>query len=441
MYEKKVNLRIIVAKKGLIVSGEIRNFAGLNSGQTRGVPQSAPHKSMISNHLTQLFNRWAFDGFSALIISMVIAAIILPNIILISYRKRLFRADDNRKIHAGYVPRLGGVAFMPSILIALAIVVGISHLPWPEGLEYGFGQLMTRSELAELAFGIAAMLMIYIVGIADDIAGVSYRVKLAVQAAGAMLIVCSGLRIESLGGFCGVYEIDPMTGNILTIVVVMLIVNAMNFFDGIDGLAAGLTLSALTYYALICFNEKCYGYFTLAMASIGAIVPFFYYNVYGKSKKHNKIFMGDTGSLTLGLLLSVAAIKCSNLSADASMGYASPVALAFSPLVLPCFDLLRVCHARIRSGVSPFKPDRTHLHHKLLAEGLSQGKAATWLVVLSAVVVAINSALCSMGIAPHIVLGIDFALWLIFNHSLNIKLRKRLKADSKAREYYKFHNL
>lgn len=383
--------------------------------------------------LTLPINTWIINGILALTISVLITGILIPKILLISYRKKLFDIPDKRKIHHGTVPRLGGMAFMPAILLALALVSGVNMLvPMrPEGMA----PLLCSSELLELCFGFSALMMMYLTGLADDLIGVRYRAKFAVQIAAALLIVGSGLKVEYLGGFLGVYGLPEWIADVLTVMVLLLVINSINLIDGIDGLASGLSAFALAFYAFVFYCSGEYAYFMLAIASLGTLVPFFYYNVFGDQKVGKKIFMGDTGALTTGVILGVLAIKASSLPAMPEIAYNAPLAIAFSPLVVPCFDVLRVFFHRIRSGRSPFEPGHTHIHHKLLALGMSQRRAMLSIITLSAFVVTMNIVLITH-LSIFGVLMVDIVSWTAFNMLLSRSIRRRILIKPEIAEIY-----
>ncbi len=388
---------------------------------------------MTTNFITLPFNSWIFNGVFALLISMLVTGILIPRILLISYRKNLFDVPDKRKIHHGAVPRLGGMAFMPSILLALAIVAGVNILM--AGAQPESVSRFCPSDMVELCFGFSALMMMYLVGLADDLVGVRYRAKFAAQIVAAVLIVSSGMTVDDLEGFLGIGELEPWVADVLTVVVMLLVINAINLIDGIDGLASGLSAFALAFYAFIFFNAGDYLYFMLSMASFGTLVPFFYYNVFGNQKVGKKIFMGDTGALTSGLILSVLAIKASSLSPIPDIDFNYPLAIGFSPLVVPCLDVLRVFFHRIRAGRSPFEPGQTHIHHKLLALGMKQRVAMLVIISLSAMITLLNIVLAKH-LSIFMVLAIDIIGWTTFNIALTKAIERRKKTHPQIAEIY-----
>lgn len=388
---------------------------------------------MTTNLITSPFNTWIFNGFFALIISMLLTGILIPRILLISYRKKLFDVPDKRKIHHGTVPRLGGMAFMPSILLALTIVAGVNILMAIEP-QVAVSRFCP-SDILELCFGFSALMMMYLIGLADDLVGVRYRAKFVAQIIASVLIVSSGMTIDNLEGFIGIYALSPWVADVLTLMVLLLVINAINLIDGIDGLASGLSAIALAFYAFLFFKAGDYLYFMLSMASFGTLVPFFYYNVFGDQKVGKKIFMGDAGALTTGLILSVLAIKTSSLSSIPDIYFNDPLAIGFSPLVVPCLDEIRVFFHRLRAGRSPFEPGHTHIHHKLLALGMKQRSAMLTIITLSAFITLLNIMLVKY-LSVFMVLAIDIVGWTAFNIILTRKIQHRKKTNPEIVEIY-----
>ncbi|MDE6027238.1 MAG: undecaprenyl/decaprenyl-phosphate alpha-N-acetylglucosaminyl 1-phosphate transferase, partial [Muribaculaceae bacterium] len=276
----------------------------------------------------------------------------------------------------------------------------------------------------QLLFFAAALLMIYLLGIADDLIGVRYRAKFIFQTLGGILLVISGLWVRDLFGFLWVTEVATWVGWLLTVFLVIYVLNAINLIDGIDGLASGLSLVAFAWYTYIFYIAGDYISMLIAGASLGTLIPFFYYNVFGKASAHNKIFMGDTGSLTIGLILVFLTLKISELPDSGALGNNNPFILAIAPIIIPCFDVVRVFIHRLRQGRNPFLPDKSHIHHKLLALGFAQSKALILILISDAVLIALNF-FCSPYIgATWIVIG-DIAVWTCANIYLTSAIRNR----------------
>jgi len=362
---------------------------------------------------------WIYIDIIAFFTVVVLAGFIIPQILLIAFRKNLFDEVDPRKIHKGTVPRLGGIAFFPAILFAMLIVLGFCMLEADTEIVSGF-----ISNLASLSFMTSAIIILYLIGMADDLIGIKYRAKFVAQIFAASLIIIGGVLLDDLHGFLWVYAMPTAVSVALTILLTVFITNAINLIDGIDGLASGLSAIACAFYGYVCYNAGLYIYSVLAFATLGALVPFFYYNVFGNAAKHSKIFMGDTGSLTIGLILSVLAIKICSLHGNDEMGHANLGVIAFAPLLIPCCDVVRVYLHRIKQHKSPFLPDKNHIHHKLLALGMTQRAAMPTIVLSSVVLTALNYWL-SAHINITLLFFLDLTLWLIANSILSRTIRCR----------------
>lgn len=377
---------------------------------------------------------WLLNGILVLFLSVVLTGILIPKILLISFRKNLFDIPDARKIHQGTVPRLGGIAFTPAIILSLSTVCGLNILSVDDSARE-IVPLVFRGDALQLCFGLCALMMLYLVGLADDLIGVKYRAKFVVQIVAALLLVWSGMTIDNLHGFLGIYELTPFAAGALTVITILLIVNAINLIDGIDGLASGLSAIALGFYAVAAFQTKCYTYAMLSLAAVGTQIPFFYYNVFGDAKVGKKIFMGDTGALTTGLIISFVAIRMSRLDLDSTMPGESPMVVAFSPLLVPCMDVVRVFFHRIMRGHSPFLPGRTHIHHKLLALGIPQRYAMITIMCISMGYIALDLVL-SPHISIDVILVIDFLLWVVGNMLLTRWIHLRQQKKPETRDLY-----
>ena len=206
----------------------------------------------------------------------------------------------------------------------------------------------------------------------------------------------------------------------LTILVVVFIINAMNLIDGIDGLASGLSSVAMLYYFFIFILYGEYLYAVTAIATLGVLIPFFFYNVFGDPTKQKKIFMGDTGTLTIGILICFLSFKMSMMSYSEGDHLPNPLISAYSPLLVPCFDVIRVYMGRVRRGVNPFLPDKTHIHHKLLAIGMPQRVAMVGILMVS-----LLFTFCNIGLSYYLditcIVGIDAVVWTLANMWLSKK--------------------
>lgn len=362
---------------------------------------------------------WITNDLISFSIALVLAGIIIPQILLIAFRKKLFDEVDERKIHKGVVPRLGGIAFFPSILFSIAVVVGFNLKFF--GVET-FG-VFTES-MVPVYFMICAVLLMFLVGMADDLVGVRYVAKFIVQIIASLLIVFSGMSIDNLFGFLWLNELPEWFVWMVTCFAVVYVVNAINLIDGIDGLASGLSTVAFVFYAVIFYYSGEYVYSMLSSAAAGTLLPFFYHNVFGNAKKQKKIFMGDTGALTTGMIMVFCAIAVLHIDRTVFSTDYNLVVMAISPLIIPCFDVVRVYLHRVERHRNPFLPDKCHIHHKLLALGLNQRTALCVIMAWAVLFIVVNVVL-SPYCNPTVLVGADVLIWTLAKVILSKAIARR----------------
>lgn len=345
----------------------------------------------------------------SLLISIILSALIIPRILVVAFRKKLFDIPDERKVHSGIIPRLGGISFVPTILFSLAFTTGLRYLI---GYEIPVNRL--HFIIPEFYFLICGLTLLYLSGIKDDLVGLRYRSKFVIQIIAASLIPLSGLWINNLYGLFGIDELTPWLGIPFTILLTVFIVNAINLIDGIDGLASGLSsISLLTLGSLYIYYDQ-WIYAMLAFSTLGVLLPFFYYNVFGKVNRCKKIFMGDTGSLTLGYILAFLAIAYANNNSERAPYSEGAIVVAFSTLIVPMFDVIRVILVRARNHKSLFNADRNHIHHKFLAMGLNPSKAMICILIMASMFCCLNIILASAVNNNFLLLG-DIIIWVGLN--------------------------
>lgn len=357
---------------------------------------------------------------SAFVSAVILGRIIIPNILIISLRKRLFDVPDERKVHKRPIPRLGGVTFFPVILFSLCVFTAVRLMT-----GHGPADTSTTDLVCEFLFLTGGLTLLYIVGIADDLIGVRYRKKFLVQIISAAMFPLSGLYINNFYGLFGIYLIPAEVGIPLTMLLVVFITNAINLIDGIDGLASGLSMVALLVFGVLFVHFRMWSYAMLAFVTVGVIIPFFSYNVFGSADLGRKIFMGDTGSLTLGYILSFFVIKYCMYEPDMLLTMkTSPVLVSFSVLMVPCLDVIRVVLRRARNKRSLFMPDKTHIHHKFLAMGFSPRRALVTIQLMSACFCAFT-IVAILYMNNTLVFVIDVVVWTLLNLWFDHVISKR----------------
>ncbi|MCM1076405.1 MAG: undecaprenyl/decaprenyl-phosphate alpha-N-acetylglucosaminyl 1-phosphate transferase [Bacteroides sp.] len=368
---------------------------------------------------------WTANSLIIFGLCALLAGVLIPQILLIAYRRNLFDEVNERKIHKGLVPRLGGIAFVPVILLSIAILLEAN-------LKLGFHSFAAAlyNCYMPLLSTFIALQLLYLVGIADDLIGVKYRAKFVVQLVCAIFLLGGGVWFSNLGGALGINEVSPWFGFPFTVIVLVFLMNAINLIDGIDGLASGLSSIACIIYGFAFIFLSEYALAILSFATLGVLAPFFYYNVFGDVTKHKKIFMGDTGSLTIGLILGVLGTIL-YVHPNTELIDVHPAVIAFSPLIVPCFDVIRVYMLRIRQHRSPFLPDKSHIHHKFLAAGMKPRAAMITIVSVSALFTIVNFCLTAFfNTDINILIVIDIVAWVAGNYWVSAAIKRNKAAQS-----------
>lgn len=303
--------------------------------------------------------------FVPALLAVVLGALFIPRILLVAYRKRLFDPVTDRKLHSCIIPRLGGISFVPiqCCLFALTVVLVF---------KFGIGGWALQSWALISHFGLlfCGLLVLYIVGLGDDLIGIGFKWKFLFQILVACFFPLSGLWINDFYGLFSIHGISPWIGMPLTVFVVVLVINAINLMDGLDGLCAGLVAIGCLVFGLLFYFSGAYVHALFAFITTGAVAPFFYYNVFGVGRKGRKIFMGDIGSTTLGYSLAFLALSYVMNNPFIKPFSSSSIVIAYSILLLPVLDVARVMFVRWKSGKPLYSADQNHLHHLLLRLGL-----------------------------------------------------------------------
>lgn len=283
-------------------------------------------------------------------VSFIITFLAIPVVLQIAEQKKLYDIPDERKVHTRPVASLGGVGIFGGFLLASLLSIQ-GHLS-PE-FQYFF----------------AAALVIFFLGLKDDLMVLSASKKFVGQViAASILIHLGGIRLDSMHGLLGFDTVPEGFGLALSYLTIIVVINSFNLIDGIDGLAASLGVLTMLVFGSYFFAIEQQAYALLAFAMGGSLIAFLIFNHHPA-----KIFMGDSGSLMIGLVNSILVIKFINSAGSPAVAIpiGSAVAIGFSILIVPLLDTLRVFAIRIFNGRSPFTPDRNHVHHLLLDRGLN----------------------------------------------------------------------
>lgn len=299
-----------------------------------------------------------------------ITYIAIPSIVAISRKLKLYERTKSRGSHKGSIPTLGGVAIFAGIVTSGAIF-------YPDAIIH------------EYRYVLAAMVILFFTGVKDDLVYMNPRKKLIVQLFVALIVILLGdIRITTFHGFLGIEEIPYVVSVIFSVFVYIVLINGFNLIDGIDGLASGVAFIATTAFGILFIfageDSSVYEPFILS----GSLAAFFIFNVFSSK---NKIFLGDTGSLTVGFVIATITInflECGNIK-NYGFPFNSVPSLAIGILIVPLFDTLRVFTLRIFGGDSPFHADRKHIHHRLLDLGFTHLKSTLIILCANLLIIAV----------------------------------------------------
>lgn len=282
-------------------------------------------------------------------VSFIITFLAVPVVLEVAEKKKLFDIPNERKVHTRLVASLGGVGIFGGFILASLLSIQ-GHLNY------------------EFQYFFAAALVIFFLGLKDDLIILSASKKFIGQIiAASILIHLGGIRLDSMYGLLGFERLPEAFGLALSYLTIIVVINSFNLIDGVDGLAASLGILTMLVFGSYFFAIGYQAYALLAFAMAGSLGAFMIFNHHPA-----RIFMGDSGSLMIGLINSILVIKFINVANDPLVAIPVPsaVAIGFSILIVPLLDTLRVFSVRILNGVSPFTPDRNHVHHLLLDRGM-----------------------------------------------------------------------
>ncbi len=301
--------------------------------------------------------------FIPFFISLFLVIWIHPRLVKIALLKNIVDNPDARKLQRTPVPVLGGVA------VFFGIVIGIGSV----------GGVVNSSGL--LIIIMAMMAMLY-TGTMDDILNLSPALRFLIEILVVLLLIhVGGYCIDNFHGLWGIGQIPRWIAVPLTVVASVGIINAINLIDGVNGLSSGFCILACIMFGTLFYLSGCMKMTLLAVVSVGALIPFFFHNVFGKT---SRMFIGDGGTLVMGTVMSVFVIEILRTDSPCVGFLGANVGLipfTLAVLCIPVFDTLRVMSTRILKGISPFHPDKTHLHHMFI--GLGASHMATTLAILS----------------------------------------------------------
>jgi|688.fasta_scaffold188351_2 UDP-N-acetylmuramyl pentapeptide phosphotransferase/UDP-N-acetylglucosamine-1-phosphate transferase len=317
----------------------------------------------------------------------------IPTLIQAAHNGRFFdKPDHERKVHLADIPNLGGVAIFFGFLFGCILFLKAI------ALEYS-------------NFLLGASMIVFAMGIRDDLMGLNAYVKIFIQLIAAFLVVYfGGVRIDTLFGLFGVQDLPILISIPFSIFIIIVITNAINLIDGIDGLATLIGIVITAAFGIVFLQMNQLGWSRISFALCGALLGFIRYNF-----SPAKIFMGDTGAYIIGFILAILTIQFMELNRFDTITNNDPFiksspAVGIGFMFVPLFDTLRVFMIRISQGKSPFFADRRHMHHFLLDRGWNHRQTSLFLAGMSVFFIFFSLALQNIGsfylIGILIVIGI-----------------------------------
>lgn len=341
----------------------------------------------------------------AFFISLLISLIVVPEVIRNFIKNEVYDIPGGRKVHGSKTPSLGGIG----IFVALAVTT-LFFVP--------------SSSLVDIRYLMLALILIFFMGVRDDLIGLSPNNKLIIQLLASIVVVGFGkYQLSSLYGLLPFPELPDWAEVVLTTFVLIVMTNAFNLIDGINGLAGGVALTILialgTYFYFVHEVKLA----VLCASGAGGVLGFLRYNW-----NEARVFMGDTGSMVLGFLITLMLISFLNVneSLDESSMFkvSSPVSICLALVIYPVFDTTRIVVVRLKNGKSPFKSDKKHIHHILLRTGASHQKIAVIAVVYTLFWLGVTYGLSFYlsDFIIFIIIGCSFVLIPLF---LNFQLKSK----------------
>lgn len=303
----------------------------------------------------------------AAVTAYVICYVSMPAIIKMAELKNLIDTPDgNRKLRDKTIPTLGGIGIFSAFIISYSV--------WGQAVN-----------MEAFPFFVASMFILFLMGVRDDIIELKALTKLLVQIVAVLVLVYGGdVRIAGFGGLLGIGEIPAAVASIATVVILLALINAYNLIDGIDGLAGGVGTIVCFIFGIWFWGAGFLSYALLSFSLAGALIGFLAFNLYPA-----KIFMGDTGAMSVGFVLgflSVEFLALNEMVAGNAWHIRNGEVFAVSILILPIVDTLRVIAIRLKRGERLFKADRNHIHHRILDMGVSHRQAALILCLFNGVI-------------------------------------------------------
>ncbi len=317
--------------------------------------------------------------------SFLVVLLATPSLIKVAILKRLFDAPgDTRKLHTRMIPTIGGIIIFAGTLFSFSLWFPSKTIHDP---------VVLFNAMKDYKFIVSTLLVMFFVGVKDDIIGTAPVKKLVAHLiVGMVLVLMADIRIVSMHGIFGIYILEYWASIFLSLFTYIVVVNAFNLIDGVDGLAGGIGFIVSSAFGAWFALAGDPVMAALAFSLSGALLGFLMFNF-----SPAKLFMGDSGSLTIGLIISILAIKLIGFDVSAIqnpfvLNISKPV-FAMAVLVYPLVDTLRIFIYRAVRGVSPFSADRNHIHHRLIDIGCTHRQTAVILYSINILIIALTLSL------------------------------------------------
>lgn len=347
------------------------------------------------------------------ITAFVISFLIVPVIIKYSLKKNLVDVPGRRKIHKRETPSMGGIAIFCGFFISLLI--------WVELAEW-----------KEIKFILVSLFVIFFIGVRDDLVPLKPSLKLVGQILAAIVLISLfDLRLKSLYGLFGIYELPLIASYLLTLFTIIIITNSFNLIDGLDGLAGSVAIIALLSFGIWYFLIGDQVFAVLCFAMLGSILAFLIFNW-----EPSEVFMGDTGALVIGLMLAIMAIHfidVNDLYKNNKYHFNASVTTAACFIIIPLVDTLRIIILRLKKGKSPFTPDKSHIHHAIMRLGMNHSKTTMMLAGIQLLYIALAVVFNDVH-ESYMLIGI-ILLSVTLSVTLDYLILKKLSTTKSEEEY------
>ncbi len=366
--------------------------------------------------LKQIFIDYPLVYYVSIVsLAFVLVRFSIPSIIHAANKHKLYDVLDlHRKEHSNNISPLGGIGLFCGFTITVLLFATTVHYQ-------------------EANFLLASSILLFAIGIKDDIYGVSPRTKFALQIIVAfIMVVLGGFRLTSLYGVFNIWDVHPIAGGLFSMALIIFINNAFNLIDGVDGLAGvvGAIVTACFGVFFALSGEVPYAF--IAFAMLGSILGFLVFNY-----PPAKIFMGDTGSLIIGLVTVVLAIKfieINKIGVTPNPYFNSAPAIAVAVLIVPVFDSLRIFFIRLLNRKSPFKGDRNHIHHRLLGLGFNAKQII--LIIAAFNIGMIVFTVCLQELGNFALIFLQISICMLMNMLLSYRKGRKAKSDYKLKDVF-----